>query len=183
MIRQTNAVCRSDHRSEPVALCWWLVDSSCTVAWVVSVEVVDIVPLVMMRPTGIRESVGANGDDGANWADGAAVVSAEDGQSRGRKSSCWSMEKAVLAVRTPSIWARDMCRVVRHDVSSTTRSRRTADSRQRGKARCTGAWVLLTGKVGIIDEEKKGKRVINAAAFDYVHGVDDCAHLETSGEI
>lgn len=76
-----------------------------------------------------------------------------------------------------------MCRVVRHDASSSSRIRRAAVWRQRGKARCTGACVLLTGKVGIIDMEKKGKRVINAAAFDYVHGVDDCAHLETTGEI
>lgn len=108
MIRQIKAVWRSDHRPEPVALCWWLVDSRCTLARVVSVEVVDIVPVVMMRPMGMRESVGANGADGSNGADGAAVVNAEDGQSRGRKSSCWSMEKAVFAVRTPSIWARDM---------------------------------------------------------------------------
>lgn len=103
MIRQTNAVWRSEHRPVSVALGWWLVDSSCMVAWVVSVEVVEIVPFVMMRPTGMRESVGANGDDGVNGADGAEVVSAEDGQSRGRKSSCWSMVNAVLAVRTPSI--------------------------------------------------------------------------------
>lgn len=142
-----------------------------------SVEVVDIVPVVMMRPTGMRESVGANGADGANWADGAEVDSAEDGQSRGRKSSCWSMEKAVLAVRTPSIWARDMCRVVRHDESSNSRSRRAAAWLQRGNARCTGALWSLLCEIGIIDVEKKGKRVINAAAFDYVHGIEDGAHL------
>lgn len=108
MIRQTNAVWRSEHRPVPVALGWLLVDSSCMVAWVVSVEVVVIVPLVMMRPIGMRESVGANGDDGVNGADGADGDCAADGQSRGRKSSCWSMENAVFAVRTPSICARDM---------------------------------------------------------------------------
>lgn len=76
-----------------------------------SVEVVEIVALVMIRPIGMRESVGANGDDGVNGADGADgadVVSAEDGQSRGRKSSCWSIVKAVLALCTASICERDM---------------------------------------------------------------------------